>query len=52
MIYNIGPSVANVINCYKVKHLSGVPLYGWLLASPPNIRLGRKGLPGTNALAY
>jgi hypothetical protein len=35
-----------------VKHLSGAPFYGRLLALPTNIRLGCKGLPGTNALAY
>jgi hypothetical protein len=28
------------------------PLYGRLLASPTNIRLGWKGLSGTNTLAY
>jgi hypothetical protein len=32
--------------------LSGTPLYGRLLASPTNIRLGWKSLPGTNTLAY
>jgi hypothetical protein len=32
----------------RVKHLSGAPLYGRLLASPTNIRLGWKGKPGTN----
>ncbi len=35
-----------------MKHLSGAQLYGRLLALPTNIRLGWKGLPGTNALAY
>jgi hypothetical protein len=35
-----------------VKHFSGAPLYGRLLALPTNIRLGWKGLPETNALAY
>jgi hypothetical protein len=35
-----------------VKHLSGAPLKGKLLTLPPNIRLGWKSLPGTNALAY
>jgi hypothetical protein len=35
-----------------VKQLSGAPLKGMLLASPTNIRLGWKGLPGTNTLAY
>jgi hypothetical protein len=36
----------------KVKCLSGAPLKGKLLALTTNIRLGWKGLPGTNALAY
>ncbi len=31
---------------------AGAPRKGRLLASPTNIRLGWKGLPGTNALAY
>jgi hypothetical protein len=35
----------------RVKHLSGVPLQGRLLASPTNIRLDWKGLPRTNTLA-
>jgi hypothetical protein len=35
-----------------MKHLSGAPLQGMLLALPANIRLGWKGLPRTNALAY
>jgi hypothetical protein len=34
----------------RVKHLSGAPLYGKLLASPANIRLDWKGLPRTNTL--
>jgi hypothetical protein len=34
------------------KLLSGVPLYGKLLALPTNIRQGWKGLQGTNAPAY
>ncbi len=33
-------------------HLSDAPLKGRLLAFAKNIRLGRKGLPGTNSLAY
>jgi hypothetical protein len=36
----------------QVKQLSGTPLKGRLLASPTNTRLGWKGLPGTNTLAY
>jgi hypothetical protein len=35
-----------------MKHLSGAPLQGRLLASLTNIRLGWKGMPGTNTLAY
>jgi hypothetical protein len=35
-----------------VNPLSGALLYGRLLASPANIKLGWKGLQGTNALAY
>jgi hypothetical protein len=34
-----------------MKHLSGSPLYGRLLASPANIRLGWKRLAETNTLA-
>jgi hypothetical protein len=36
----------------RVKHLSGAPFYGRLLALPTNTRLGWKFLPGTNILAY
>jgi hypothetical protein len=36
----------------RVKHLSGAPLYGGLLALPKNIRLGRNGLQGKNTIAY
>ncbi len=36
----------------QVKHLSGTPLYGMALALPTNIRLGWKGQPGTDTLAY
>jgi hypothetical protein len=35
-----------------VKYLSGVPLYGRLLALSKNIRLGWKGSLGTNTLPY
>ncbi len=34
-----------------MKYFSVVPLYGRLLVSPTNIRLGWKSLPGTNTLA-
>ncbi len=37
---------------YSLKHFSGAPLKGRLLALPSNIRLSWKGLPGKNALAY
>jgi hypothetical protein len=33
-------------------YLTGAPLLGKLLALPKNIRLGWKGLSGTNTLAY
>ncbi len=35
-----------------MKHLSYAPLYARLLASPTNIRLGWKVMPGTDAPAY
>ncbi len=35
-----------------MKHLLGAPLYGKLLALPILIRLGWKGLAGTNGPAY
>ncbi len=35
-----------------MKHLSGAPLNGKLLALPTNIRLDWKGLPFANAIAY
>jgi len=37
---------------FQLKHLLGESHYGRLLASPTIIRLGWKGLPDTNALAY
>jgi len=37
---------------YTSEHLAGAPLYSRLLASPTNIRLGWKSIPGTNTLAY
>jgi hypothetical protein len=36
---------------HRVEHLKGASL-GYASALPANIRLGWKGLPGTNALAY
>jgi hypothetical protein len=36
----------------RVKPLSGAPLWGRLLALLTNVRLGWKGLPGTNTLVY
>jgi hypothetical protein len=35
----------------RVEHLKGVSL-GWAPASPSNIRLGWRGVPGKNTLAY
>jgi hypothetical protein len=35
-----------------VKHLSGAPLWGRLLAPPTKTRLGWKGLAGTNTIFY
>jgi hypothetical protein len=37
---------------HPVKNLLAAPLKGRFLALPTNIRLGWKGLPGTNALTY
>jgi hypothetical protein len=52
-------SLSSLVQCLqvrqeptRVKNLLGAPLYGSLLAWPTNIRLGWKGFPGTNALAY
>ncbi len=36
----------------QVKYLKGAPLWDRLLASPANVRLGWKALPGTITLAY
>jgi hypothetical protein len=36
----------------QVKHISGAPPKGKLVALPTNIRLGWKSLPGSNNLAY
>ncbi len=50
------PAQANILQVRpkhtRVKHLSGAPLQGRLLTLPTNLRLGLKGLPGTNILAY
>jgi hypothetical protein len=35
-----------------VRHFSGALLFGRLLSSPTNVKLGWKSLPGTNTLAY
>ncbi len=43
---------AGKARAYPSEALSGAPLYGKLLALPANIRLGWKGLPGTNTQAY
>jgi hypothetical protein len=52
-------SLSSLVKCLQVrpeptqvKHLLGAPLQVRLQALSTNIRLGRKGLPGTNALAY
>jgi hypothetical protein len=37
---------------YPIKDLSGAPLQGSLLGLPTNKRLGWKGLPWTNTLAF
>jgi hypothetical protein len=44
--------IAGKAGTYGVKHISGAPLYDRLLALPTNIRVGWKGLPGTNPPAY
>jgi len=36
----------------QVKHLLVAPLWRRVMASPINIRLGWKGLPGTHPQAY
>jgi hypothetical protein len=36
----------------QVKYLKGAPLWDRLLASPANVRLGWKDLPGTNTPAF
>ncbi len=36
----------------RVKNISGASLSGRLLALPTNIRLGWRGFPGINTLAY
>jgi hypothetical protein len=52
-------SLSSLVQCLqikpepsRVKNLSGAPFLGRLLALPVNIRLGWKGLLGTNTLAY
>jgi hypothetical protein len=52
-------SLTSLVSCLQVRpgaytrvwHLKDASL-GQALALPANIRLGRKGLPGTNTLAY
>ncbi len=41
-----------IAGAYLVEEPSGASLLGRLQASSTNIRLGWKGLPGTNTLAY
>ncbi len=52
-------SLSKIVLCFwarqmptLVKHLSGAPLKGSLLALPTSNRLSFKGLPGANTLAY
>jgi hypothetical protein len=52
-------SLSRIVQCLqvrqeptKVKHLSGAPLWGRRLALHTNNRIGWKGLPGANTLAY
>ncbi len=44
------PSLTFVVNSVKIEHLAVA--MGMFLALSANIRLGRKGLQGTNTLAY
>ncbi len=51
--------LSNLVQCLQVRlqptqvnHLSNEPLQGRLLALPTNIKLGQKGLTGTNTLTY
>jgi hypothetical protein len=47
-------SVSNLVECLRVKPAypsEGTPVLDRFLDLHSNIRLGRKGLPGTNALA-
>jgi hypothetical protein len=46
------PSFSSRPEPTEVEHFSGALLLGRLLASPANIILDWKGLPGTNSLAY
>jgi len=43
---------AGKAGAYPIEAPLSVPLEGRLLASATNIRLGWRGLPGTNTLAY
>ncbi len=51
--------LSSIVKCLRVrpeptqiKNLSDAPLQGRLLASLANIRVGLKGLPESNTLAY
>jgi hypothetical protein len=46
------PEFVGKAGAYQVKHLTGAPLYGRLLALSTNTVLSWKGLQGTNTLAY
>ena len=43
---------AGETEAYPSEAFSGTPLLGRVLALPANIRLGWRGLPGSNTLAY
>ncbi len=43
---------AGKARAYPSEAASGAPLYGRPLALPTNIRLGGRGLPGTNTVNY
>jgi hypothetical protein len=55
MVFVSGMSLLSSLTFLKptrVKPLLAALLYGRLLALPTKIRVGWKGLPGTNTLAY
>jgi hypothetical protein len=44
--------LASKVGAFLSETLKGATLWGWLLAIPAKIRLGRKSLPGTYTPAY